>query len=112
MDRNSKAVTDSSRSVQSRENIIELEDFRGSDEEMDLKEIEGDTKKETRLEQNEIPKIHSQIASRNRRKTPYGAIFKGQIREVGDGSIEWKDKDQWGKFEPFQHNYSIPLIHV
>lgn len=54
---------------------------------------------DTILEQNEDPELQSRFAAWNGKAASDGGGFKGEIRTIGDGSIEWKDEDGWGKFK-------------
>lgn len=64
------------------------------------------------IEPHEVSKRQLQIASLNGQASSNGKTCKGEIRTVEDGSIEWKDGDQWSKFGPSRRGRSISLCEL
>lgn len=93
-----------------------MERFPSSDAKIHSAEAEGVTEEEIQHEPKKIPKKSPKnnpgAAGFRWKSIPSAKGFRGEIRQIEDGNIEWKDGNTWGKFELPQHGVSIPLIHV
>lgn len=67
-----------------------------SDVKTHLEEADG-VSEEIRFEQNNVPRLCSQLGTPNGKRTSKRRKLKGEIREIGDGNIEWRDDIGWGK---------------
>lgn len=106
MNQESEASASSNYSTHNYKGLENMRSCLNSDGETRPKEVVGGTKNIIQLEQNEIPRMHSQDVTCGRKKPPNAGVFKGEIREIGGGNIEWKDGDEWGKFELSQHGFT------
>ena len=98
MDQEFEAIAASSSKYidESREN---MESLPGSDVQTHSAEAEGVTEDESQQEQPQAPPKQTRDVGWKWKLTPSAKGFRGKIREIGDGNIEWKDGDTWGKFE-------------
>lgn len=75
-------------------------------------EAEGVIEDETQLERLQVPPKQTRDIGWKWKLTASAKGFRGEIREMGDGNIEWKDGNTWGKFEIPQDSLNISLIRV
>lgn len=71
-----------------------VESFQSGEKEIRPTEAESVTAKDLQHEQNEVPKKRSRNVTW---KWNSRGLFIGEIRHVGDGNLEWKDGNEWGK---------------
>ena len=96
MDQESETITGSS-STHNYESGGNMESFPSSDRENYSTEAESVAENNMQHEQNTVPNKRPRTITWKSNSTDSRGVFIGEIRHIGDGNIEWKDGNEWGK---------------